>query len=184
MDGKVYAGYGESPLSWDKGSEPEPIGWYAGKQWDTDIGNAKKVLEELDTYYPGANGYEIAGFFFWQGAKDCGNAAHSARYEQNLVHFIKQLRSEFEAPDAKFVVATLGHHTAESEGNNKLVFEAQLAVDGDSGKYPEFEGNVASVITHPVSKGGSANGHYGGNAQTYMNVGLLMGAAMAELLDE
>jgi len=30
--------------------------------------------------------------------------------------------------------------------------------------------------------GGAGNGHYGGNAQTYMNVGEAMGQAMVELL--
>ncbi len=182
QDGKVYAGYKESPLSWNKGEEPVPIGWYAGKQYDTDTTNAKLVLAELDTYYPGGRGYEIAGFLWWQGAKDCGNAAHSSKYEQNLVHLINTLRKEFEAPDAKFVIATLGHHSKESKGNDKMVLEAQLAVDGTTGKYSEFKGNVSSVYSHPLSMGGSANGHYGGNAKTYMNVGLAMGEAMVELL--
>ena len=182
QDGKIYAGYKESPLSWNKGEAPKPIGWYAGKQYDDDTANAKKVLAELDTYYPGAKGYEIAGFLWWQGAKDCGNAAHSGRYEQNLVHLIKQLRKDFDAPDAKFVIATLGHHTKASKGNDKMVFDAQLAVDGENGKYPEFKGKVTTVIANPHSQGGSANGHYGGNAKTYMDVGLAMGEAMAELL--
>ena len=57
-----------------------------------------------------------------------------------------------------------------------------LAVDGKSGKDPEFKGNVASVYAHPLSKGSSSGGHYGGNAETYMNVGDAMGAAMAKLL--
>ena len=50
-----------------KDKSGKPIEWYAGKQYDDDIANAKKVLSELDTYYPGATKYEIAGFFFWQG---------------------------------------------------------------------------------------------------------------------
>ncbi len=58
-----------------------------------------------------------------------------------------------------------------------------LAVDGASGKYPEFKRNVASVYTHPLSKGGSSGGHYSGNAETYMNVGEAMGKAMVVLLN-
>ena len=57
-----------------------------------------------------------------------------------------------------------------------------LAVDGKTGKYAEFKGNVASVYTHQLSKGGSSGGHYSGNAETYMNVGEAMGKAMGELL--
>jgi len=180
----VYAGYKESPLRWEKGAKPEPIGWYAGKQYDGDIARAKKVLDELDMYYPGADEYEVAGFFFWQGDKDRYNAGHASRYERNLVHLIKQLRKDFNAPEAKFVCATLGQTEKGAEGNEGKILQAQLAVDGDSGKYPEFKGNVATVYSHPLSQGGASNSHYGGNAETYMNIGEAMGQAMAELLQQ
>jgi hypothetical protein len=193
----IYPGYKERPDSWemDKAlglkTEPgpwldkktgKPIDWYAGKQWDDDIGYAKTVLAELDKHYPGAKGYEVAGFFFWQGEKDAGNPAHAARYEQNLVRFIKQLRQEFDAPSAKFVLGTLGESVKGSTGNGGLILDAQLAVDGTTGKYPEFKGNVATIYTHPMAQGGSGNGHYGGKAEVYMDVGEAMGAAMVGLL--
>jgi hypothetical protein len=183
-DGKVwhYAGYKETPLRWEKGTEPKAIGWYAGMQYDGDIARAKQVLAELDTYYPGAKNYEIAGFFFWQGDKDRYNAGHASRYEQNLVHLIKQLRKDFDAPKAKFVCATLGQTAKGATGNEGKILDAQLAVDGKTGKYEEFKGNVASVYAHPLSQGGASNGHYSGNAETYMNIGEAMGQAMAELL--
>ena len=63
-----------------------------------------------------------------------------------------------------------------------MILDAQLAVDGKSGKYPEFAGNVATVYTHPMAQGGSGNGHYGGKAEVYMDVGQAMGQAMLELL--
>ena len=69
-----------------------------------------------------------------------------------------------------------------AQGNEGKVLDAQLAVDGESGKYKEFKGNVATVYTNPLSKGGASNSHYGGNAETYMNVGEAMGRAMVELL--
>jgi hypothetical protein len=179
---KVFAGYKDSPDSWVKGTEPKPIAWYAGKQYDDDVANAKKVLTELDKYYPGATKYEVAGFFFWQGEKDLGNEVHARRYERNLVRLIRQLRKDFDAPGAKFVLATLGEAEKGIGGNEGTVLEAQLAVDGDSGKYPEFKGNVATVYTHAMAQGGSGNGHYGGNAEVYMDVGEAMGKAMVELL--
>lgn len=179
----VYAGYKDTLPKWEKGTEPVPVAWYAGKQYDTDVADAKTVLESLGTYYPGATKYEVAGFFFWQGEKDCGDAGHSSRYEQNLVNFIKALRKDFNSPNAKFVLGTLGEANKEtSTGNTKTVLDAHLAVDGEAGKYPEFKGNVAAVYTNPISQGGSGNGHYGGNAKTYMDVGLAMGEAMAKLL--
>jgi hypothetical protein len=196
MDGKVYPGYKEKPDSWPadpakgKATEPppwldkngKPIEWYAGKQWDDDIGDAKKVLADLEKHYTGAKGYEVAGFFFWQGEKDAGNAAHAAKYEENLVRFIKAVRKEFNAPDAKFVLATMGESVKGSGGNGGKILEAHLAVDGTSGKYPEFKGNVATIYTNPMAQGGGGNGHYGGKAEVYMDVGEAMGKAMVELL--
>jgi len=196
FEGKVYAGYKDRPDTWaadaakGTGTTPppwvdkagKPIEWYAGKQYDDDTANAKKVLADLGKYYPGAKAYEVAGFFFWQGEKDGGNAGHAAKYEENLVRFIKQLRKDFAAPDAKFVLATLGEATKGSTGNGGKILEAQLAVDGATGKYPEFKGNVATVYANPLSKGGSGNSHYNGNAETYMDVGEAMGKAMVELL--
>jgi hypothetical protein len=192
----VYAGYKDKPEAWEmdpaKGLKTEPapwvdksgkpINWYAGKQYDDDISYAKKVLSELDKYYPGAQGYEVAGFFFWQGEKDAGNPGHAAQYEENLVRFIKAVRKEFNAPDAPFVLGTMGESVKGSGGNGGKVLEAHLAVDGTSGKYPEFNGNVATVYTHPMAQGGSGNGHYGGKAEVYMDVGEAMGHAMVELL--
>jgi len=184
-DGKTYAGYKDSPESWDKGTEPKPIGWYAGKQYDDCFGVAHEVLDNFDEQFPHwkGRGYEIVGFAWWQGDKDRYNAGHASRYEKNLVHLIKTLRKEFDAPEAKFVCATLGQTAKDSaEGNEKLILDAQLAVDGETGKYPEFKGNVATVYTHPLSQGGASNSHYNGNAQTYIDVGLAMGEAIAELM--
>lgn len=184
-DGKIYAGYQESPLSWDKGSKPEPINWYAGKQYDECFKAAHEVLNDFDAQFPHwkGRGYEIAGFAWWQGDKDRYNLAHAKKYEENLVHLIKTLRREFKAPKAKFIVATLGQTAKDSTDlNEKLILDAQLAVDGATGKYSDFKGNVGTVFTHPLSQGGASNSHYNGNAQTYMDVGLAMGEAMVRLL--
>jgi hypothetical protein len=140
------------------------------------------VLKNLGKYYPGATEYEVAGFLWWQGDRDSRSAALSSRYEKNLVHLIKTLRKEFNAPKAKFVCASLGQTKKGATNGGGKILEAMLAVDGNAGKYREFRFNVAAVYTHPLSKGGSSGGHYSGNAETYMNVGEAMGKAMVELL--
>jgi len=181
----VYAGYKDSPDKWEKGTTPAPINWYAGEQYDGDTRNAKEVLANLGSYYPGATKYEIAGFFWWQGDKDRYNAAHAGRYEQNLVRLIEQLRIDFNAPSAKFVCATLGQTVIgdTSNMNEKFILDAQFAVS-DAAKYPRFKGNVATVYSNPLSMGGASNGHYNQNAETYMNVGEAMGKAMVTLIPE
>ena len=183
-DGKtyVYAGYGQSPERWEKGAEPKPIGWQAGLQYDGDIARAKEVLDNLDTYYPGAKGYEVAGFFWWQGDKDRYNPGHAQQYERNLVNLLKSLRKDFNAPHAKMVIATLGQTDKKNvAGPEKEIIAAMLAFS-DSANHPEFKGDVATVYTHPLSMGSSSNAHYGGNAKTYMNVGQAMGQAMVDLM--
>ena len=180
----VHPGYKGTPERWVKGTEPKKIRWYAGMQYDGDIARAKKVLSELDKYYPEAKKYEIAGFFWWQGDRDSRSAALSGRYEKNLVHIIKQLRKDFDGPNANFVCASLGQTKEGATDGGGKILDAMRSVDGKSGKYKDFKGNVASVYTHPLSKGGSSGGHYSGNAETYMNVGEAMGKAMVELLGE
>ena len=182
FQGKMVPGYRGTPDN-PKGNGQKVAGaWYAGKQYDDDTEYAKSVLAQLNQYYPGATKYEVAGFFLWQGEKDCGVDENAARYETNLVNFIKALRKDFNAPNAKFVLATLGEATKGCGGNGEKVLEAQLAVDGATGKYPEFKGNVATVFSNPFSMGGTGAGHYEGNPETYMNVGEAMGKAMVGLL--
>lgn len=189
--GKIHAGYKDSYSivkgPWAKGQAPaKPDGgkWYAGWQYDIDVKNAKSVLANLEKYYPGAKEYEVAGFCWWQGAKDLGRAEWYDRYETNLQTLIKALRKDFDAPDAKFVCATLGQTDKDkAAGAQKALLEAMFAISNPN-KHPEFKGDTATVYAHPLSQGGSANSHYGGNAETYMNVGEAMGKAMVELLKE
>jgi alpha-galactosidase len=188
-EGKIYAGYKDVANFWDKGTEPKPVPWYAGRQYDADTRHAQIVLQNLADYYPEyqGQGYEIAGFVWWQGHKD-QSAALAGRYEQNLVHLIKNLRKDFQAPNAKFVLAT-GCGNPGRTGFGLQIAEAQLAVDGRGGKYPEFAGNVAAVDVRdwwrepdvsPVNQGH----HYHHNAETYYEVGHALGQAMVTLLRE
>ena len=183
-DGKtyVYAGYGQSPDRWLKGTEPKPIGWSAGLQYKGDVARAKAVLKDLGKYYPGATEYEVKGFLWWQGDKDRYNAGHAQKYGENLVRLVAALREEFDAPDAKFVCATLGQTDKDdAKGNERAILEGMMALS-DAEQNPDLKGSVATVYTHPLSMGSASNAHYGGNAKTYMNVGLAMGDAMVELL--
>lgn len=179
----VHPGYGGSPERWQKGTAPEKAStWYAGIQYDGDIARAKQVLSELDTYYPGAEKYEIAGFFWWQGDRDSQSEAHSSHYEINLVQLIKQLRIEFNAPKATFVSASLGQTRKDDVGNERKILDAMLSMNSkSSSSYPEFKDSVAAVYSHPLSKGGSSENHYYGHAETFMNIGEAMGCAMVHL---
>lgn len=183
--GYTFPGSGGSPEKWETGTTPEPIGWYAGKQYDGDTRNVKSVLDNLSTYYPGATGYDIAGFFWWQGDRDTRTEGHAIRYEQNLVRLIEALREDFNAPHAKFVCATLGQtELGVTGGNEGLILDAQMAIS-DPTKYPEFVGDVASVYTHPMLMNRYPNGtstfYYSSVNGFFMDVGEAMGQAMVDL---
>ncbi|NQT37673.1 MAG: sialate O-acetylesterase, partial [Planctomycetes bacterium] len=189
-DGRVYAGYKDTPDSWVEGEPKKEVNWYAGKQYDEYTEAIHDVLDNFATLFPEYKdqGYEIAGFVWWQGHKD-GNAAHASRYELNLVNLIKAWRAEFKAPKAPFVMATIGFGGWEMAGPHVTVANAQLAVSGEKGKYPEFAGNVLTVETRDfwrdpsVSPSGQGY-HYNRNAGTYMMVGDALGRGMVKLLNQ
>jgi len=187
-DDRVYAGYKDTPSSWVEGEPKKVVNWYADKQYDDFVKATHEVLDDFDKLFPQYKdqGYEIAGFAWWQGHKD-GNPAHASRYEQNLVRLIKTLRKEFDAPEAPFVLGTIGFGGWEMQGPHLTVANAQLAVSGEKGKYPEFKGNVLTVETRDfwrtVDQSPRNQGyHYNRNAETYMLVGDALGRALCKLL--
>jgi len=190
IDGRTYAGYKDTPDSWIEGQPKKKVNWYAGLQYDDFVKGIHGVLDNFATNFPQYKdqGYEIAGFVWWQGHKD-GNPAHASRYELNLVRLIKAYRAEFKAPKAPFVIATIGFGGWEMKGSHVTVANAQLAVSGEKGKYPEFAGNVLTVETRGLWKDASVSPrnqdfHYNGNAETYLNVGDVLGRGMVKLLNE
>lgn len=167
-DGMSYQGESESSNRKVKANRE---GWYAGLQYDQDVGAAQDVLRNLSDYYPGAKEYEVAGFFWWQGNAEPGKG-NVETYDKNLAFLFNDLRKDFNAPNAKFVCATLGEHDKRATLSQKMFDFAAL---------PEFKDQAAVFYSKPGSKGGSG-GHYGGDAETYMYVGEGMGKAMVELL--
>ncbi|MBT3296180.1 MAG: hypothetical protein HN919_10070 [Verrucomicrobia bacterium] len=159
---------------------PKEGKYYKGWQYDAFIADAHKILDNLQAYYPDykGQGYEIAGFCWWQGHKDGGLSQRY--YERHLVNLINDFRAEFKAPKAPFVVATVGFGGMGMGKKYLEILKAQMAVS-DPVKYPQFAGNVKSFDTRTMGGGGY---HYDGNGATYTRVGDAMGRAMAELLDE
>jgi len=165
------------PTSRKRLGQTKTDGWYAGTSYDRYVKHAKEVLANLKDNLPGykGQGYELAGFFWWQGHKDKGMAQE--KYERLLAEFIQDLRTEFKAPNAPFVLATVGFN-GRNLGPWKGVFDAQMAIS-DPKRHPKFAGNVASVDIRDMGGGGY---HYGNNGATYTKVGDAMGRAMAKLL--
>lgn len=189
-EGRTYAGYGDDIPSWTAADPGKKVNWYAGLQYDQCFEAVHEVLDNFPAHFPQFKnqGFEVAGFVWWQGHKD-GNPAHASRYEQNLVHLIKHLREEFHVPKAPFVIGTIGFGGWAMKGPHLTVANAQLNVSGETGKYPEFANNVLTVETRQYWKDASVSPrnqdfHYNGNAETYLMVGDALGRGMVKLLEK
>ncbi len=152
------------------------------------VEGVQKTLDNIDKIVPGykGQGYEIAGFVWWQGHKDSGTEESIAEYEKHLVNMINDVRKEFKVPKMPAVVATVGFGGHNMADKFVRILEAQMAV-GDPQKHPEFAGNVASVDTRDFwrevdESPTNQDYHYNRNAETYVLVGDALGRAMVKLL--
>jgi alpha-galactosidase len=166
----------------------DPNSEFESAEYKLTIQAVRETLAKIDKLVPGyqGQGYELAGFAWWQGHKDSFSEKDIAEYEKNLVNLINDIRKDLSAPKMPVVIAGVGfggHNMAEKF---RGIMDAQMAV-GDPAKHPEFAGNVASVDTRDFWRevDESPKGedyHYNRNAETYLRVGDALGRAMVCLL--
>ncbi len=164
----------------------DPDNEFEAAEYRLMVEGVRKTLDRIDTIVPGykGQGYEIAGFVWWQGHKDAG--ATQAEYEKHLVNLIQDLRKEFKSPRMPATIATVGFGGHNISEDYLKILKAQMAV-GDPEKHPEFAGTVASVDTRgfwrEADESPSNPGyHYNKNAETYLLTGDALGRAMVRLL--
>ncbi|NNE92770.1 MAG: hypothetical protein HKN23_14080 [Verrucomicrobiales bacterium] len=120
-----------------------------------------KDAESIGKVVPGYDseqGYELAGFVWFQGWNDLVNRHHLEQYTGNMIHFITDVRREFDAPDLPFIVGILGVYGTDPDsrrfdkGLRASAFrKAQFdAVEQYDKRAPEgFRGNVIAVDSGP-----------------------------------
>jgi alpha-galactosidase len=124
------------------------------------IEHVRKVLKDikrvLPEYDPG-QGYELAGFVWFQGFNDlistwtydkCNQPGGYDMYSQLLAQFIRDVRKDLSAPKMPFVIGVMGINGVkedEKPGSQKYFRQAQAA----PALLPEFRGNVVPVQTAP-----------------------------------
>ena len=89
----------------------------------------------LKTLFPGyaGQGYELAGFVWFQGWNDMIDAKATAEYTSNLTHFIRDVRKDFKAPDLPFVIGQMGVDGANPNAHIQAFKAAEAAVMNDDG---------------------------------------------------
>lgn len=130
-------------------NRPEPtlddIRTQIGFSYRQMIEEVQDSLANLKEYFPQyqGQGYELAGFVWFQGWNDMINPEFTAEYVDNMVHFIRDVRRDLKAPRLPFVIGQMGVGGDKPSSNTVQLKEAQAA----AAAHPEFHGNVALVRT-------------------------------------
>lgn len=121
------------------------------------LGDVKRVVPDYDA----AQGYELAGFAWFQGWNDMVDGGTYPQrdkpggydaYSTALAHFIRDVRKDLNAPALPFVIGVLGvgGPTSEygpTEQRYKATHDNFRNAMAAPAKLPEFKGNVAAVRT-------------------------------------
>lgn len=109
------------------------------------IEEVKMVTKDLKHYAPSYQdqGFEIAGFVWFQGWNDQYAPTSIPDYKDNLVAFIKDVRKELKTPKLPFVIGAMGHNGEAQKGKVKQIADAQMA----AAELREFKGNVVAIRT-------------------------------------
>jgi alpha-galactosidase len=116
------------------------------------LGDIKRVVPEYDP----SQGYELAGFVWFQGFNDMiddwtyhnqNQPGGYDEYSQLLAMFIRDVRKDLNAPKLPFVIGVMGiGGVKEGEKPPQMYFRQAQAAPAS---LPEFRGNVVAVQTAP-----------------------------------
>ena len=121
------------------------------------IEHVKKVLSDIKRVVPEYDpnqGYEVAGFVWFQGFNDLVsdwtylNGEKPGAYDlysKLLADFIRDVRKDLNAPKMPFVIGVMGLNGSDPPKNEAVFHKAQAA----PASLPEFKGNVMAVETAP-----------------------------------
>ena len=141
----------------EKGRNPEDR---SGHYYRLMLGHINKVLGNISRVVPDYDekqGYEIAGFVWFQGFNDMvnrdvypplpkGTAQNRfASYSGWMTDFIHDVRKDLNTLEMPFVIGVMGVSGKKANPDNLAFREAMAA----PAKLPEFKGNVTAVPTAP-----------------------------------
>jgi alpha-galactosidase len=143
-------------------AEPPPS---PGPKYQELVKQVHAVLADLKTYHPAydpAAGYELAGFYWFQGFND-QFGDKPTRYREHMANFIRDIRAEFKAPAMPFVIgvigtgaaakktdySTLSHAAAVELGKQETADQPVAVAQREAAALPEFAGTVVAVESYP-----------------------------------
>lgn len=126
--------------------------------------HVKKVLADIKRVHPDYDpkqGYELAGFVWFQGWNDMvdsgtypnrGQPGGYDKYSELLAQFIRDVRNDLSAPKMPFVIGVMGvggpvdKYSPEQQRYKGIHHNFRMAMAAPSA-LPEFKGNVVAVLT-------------------------------------
>jgi alpha-galactosidase len=109
--------------------------------------HVKTVLADPGKYctaYDPQQGYELAGFAWFQGYNDRFAGPPYDFYTELLAHFIRDVRKELNAPKMPFAIGVIGINGNNEKVEKELALRKAMAAPAGM---PEFKGNVIAVNT-------------------------------------
>jgi len=131
-----------------------------GRYYRMMAAHVNKVLNDIKRVYPNYDekqGYEIAGFIWFQGFNDMVTRSvypeppkdsqknRFAKYSQWMADFIRDTRKDFKTPDMPFIIGVMGVGGNNPNDGNRA-FRAAMAAPA---ALPEFKNNVRAIQTGP-----------------------------------
>jgi len=168
-----------------KDFRPPSAGGETGEYYTRMLAEVQEALDNIDKDFPLLAGrpVEIAGFIWFQGWNDMGEEDARKQYEDNLVHFITDVRAKYNKPRLPVVIGELGNGGPQAGNYMRAIRAAQKA----AADRRELGGNVSFVSTTAFArpKENSPNvthgHHWFGNAESYFLIGDALGKAMVDL---
>ncbi len=117
-----------------------------GSDYRKILSETQRVLKNIKTYVPNyeGQGYQIAGFIWFQGWND-GVGKGNPEYVEQMTHFIKDLRRDLKVPQLPVVVGELGVDGEKPMGWISKFRKQQEEIASKA----EFKGTVALAKTAP-----------------------------------
>ena len=127
---------------------PPSSGGETGPYYQQMLEIVRHALANLKDQFPeyAGQGYEIAGFVWFQGWNDMIKTDRVAEYETNMVNLIKDVRKALKTPNLPIVIGELGAGGEESARENVRMADIRKAQAAPADR-PEFKGSVAFVQT-------------------------------------
>jgi len=119
-----------------------------GKYYRLMVEDVRGTLKNLKEHFPAyeGQGYEIAGFVWFQGWNDMINPTYTAEYTEHMQNFIRDVRKDLDAPKLPFVIGQLGVGGQKEERPNPKK-DAFKTAQAKAAELAEFKGNMDVVKT-------------------------------------